>query len=187
MFIYSGYLHCDGYGAYDSLASANKGVVQVGCWYHMRRKFVDAAKVSKKAGMADWFIKQIGRLSKIERHIKDNHCLPNLAYEHRQEHAPPIIKKIRDKLDELYHKTPPQSLLGKAITYALNQWPKLLTYLKDGRLEISNNRMEQAIKPFAVGRKNWCVPLARNQPLRKEVMEAKAALEDEGRSFEYDN
>jgi hypothetical protein len=65
------------------------------------------------------------------------------------------LEKFQAKLLELKPKTPEKGLLGKAIAYALNQWPKLQVYLDDGRLEISNNRTERTIKPFAVGRKNW--------------------------------
>lgn len=152
---YRGHLHCDGYGAYDALSETNKQVIQVGCWYHARRKFMDAAKLSKKTGVSDWFLKQIQRLAKIEKVITEDQFDPVRTKQYRQEHAPKIIEKIKNKLDELQNKAPPKSLLAKAMDYMQNQWPKLQTYLKDGRLEISNNRMERAIKPFAVGRKNW--------------------------------
>lgn len=152
---YEGYLHCDGYQAYDALAKRNEKVIQVGCWYHVRRKFVETAKNSKKAGMAEWFVKQIQRLSKIEKFITENLSIPEEIKHYRQQHAPKVIQDIKEKLQEHLHKVPSQSLLGKAISYTLNQWPKLQTYLIDGRLEISNNRMERAVKPFAVGRKNW--------------------------------
>ena len=152
---FNGYLHCDGYQAYDNLSAINKGVKQVACWYHARRKFFEAAKVSKKAGMADWFLKQIQRLAKLEKAIAAHALQPEEIYTYRKERAPLILDKIKVKLDEFQNKVPPQGLLGKAIHYTLNQWPKLQTYLEDGRLEISNNRMERAIKPFAVGRKNW--------------------------------
>ncbi|MCK4869935.1 MAG: transposase [Gammaproteobacteria bacterium] len=111
--------------------------------------------MSKKTGMADWFIKQIQRLAKIEKAITTNELTSEQAHTYRNEHAPDVINKIKAKLDELQDKTAPQGLLGKAINYTLSQWPKLLKYLKDGRLDISNNKMERAIKPFAVGRKNW--------------------------------
>ncbi len=152
---FKGYLHCDGYYAYDNLAKDNYAVKQAGCWYHVRRKFMDASKVSKKAGMADWFLKQIQRLAKMEKHIKHHKFTPDQTKAYRNEHAPAIIEKIKTKLGELQDQTPEQGLLGKAIHYALRQWPKLQTYLGDGRLDISNNRMERSIKPFAVGRKNW--------------------------------
>jgi hypothetical protein len=61
----------------------------------------------------------------------------------------------KDWLDKSIHQVPPKSTLGKAIAYSLNQWPKLVRYLDDGRLNIDNNRAERAIKPFVIGRKNW--------------------------------
>ncbi len=152
---FKGYLHCDGYQAYDALAEKNRALTQVGCWYHARRKFVEAAKASQKAGIAAWYLKHIQRLAKIEKLITASLVSADQIKTYRNEHAPDIIKKIKEKLDEDIKHVPPQSLLGKALSYTLNQWPKLQTYLCDGRLEISNNRMERMIKPFAVGRKNW--------------------------------
>ena len=152
---YKGFLHCDGYQAYDALAKENADVTLVGCWYHARRKFADAAKVSKNPGISAWFIKQIARLSKVEKIINDENQSAEQAFHYRLDKAKPIVEKIKIKLDEHQHKTSTSSLLGKAIHYVLNQWPKLQHYFNDGRLEISNNRMERAIKPFATGRKNW--------------------------------
>lgn len=152
---YRGYLHCDGYQAYDHIVKENPNITLVGCWYHARRKFAEAAKVSKKSGLSAWFIQQIQRLAKIEAIIKDEKQNPEKLRQYRLEHAKPIIEKIKVKLDEYKEKTSSESLLGKALQYLENQWPKLQNYFKDGRLEISNNRMERAIKPFATGRKNW--------------------------------
>ena len=152
---YKGYLHCDGYQAYDALSKTNGNVIQAGCWYHVRRKFVEASKVSKKAGLANHFIEQIQKLSKVEKVILNGKLNADEAKAYREEKAKPIINKIKLGLDNKAASVSSQSLLGKAIHYALNQWHKLLTYLDDGRLEISNNRLERAIKPFACGRKNW--------------------------------
>ena len=152
---YQGYLHCDGYQAYDNLHKVNPKITLAGCWYHVRRKFVDADKVSKKGGLANYVIREIRALSKIEKAIQNQRLSPNAAKHYRQEKATKIINKLKKKLDENQEKASSQSTLGKAIGYALNQWPKLLTYLEDGRLEISNNCMERAIKPFTIGRKNW--------------------------------
>jgi len=66
-----------------------------------------------------------------------------------------ILKKFQKWLADNNPKVLPQSALGKALTYAINQWPKLMVYLEDGRLEFSNNHMERAVKPFVIGRKNW--------------------------------
>ena len=73
----------------------------------------------------------------------------------RQEQAKPILEDIKSNLDHYEDKVPPKSSLGKAITYALNQWPKMLNYLEDGRIKIDNNLVENAVRPLAVGRKNW--------------------------------
>ncbi|WP_244148958.1 IS66 family transposase [Desulfonatronum thioautotrophicum] len=73
----------------------------------------------------------------------------------RQEHTRPIMDKIKAILDERVMTTPPKSLLGKAITYALGQWSRVMVFLEDGRLRPDNNLAENAIRPFAVGRKNW--------------------------------
>lgn len=152
---YAGYLHCDGYQAYDTVSRTHPKIKQVGCWYHVRRKFVEATKVSKKAGVATYIVKQIRQLSHIEKVITTQEYDAERARAYRQTHAYKPIEKIKAKLEEQQHKVSAQSTLGKAIHYTLNQWPKLLTYLEDGRLEISNNRMERAIKPFVTGRKNW--------------------------------
>lgn len=151
---FKGYLHCDGYSAYD-LLSIKTGVTQVGCWYHVRRKFTDAEKISGKPGLATQAIKKVGVLAGIESSIKEQQLDAAAAYHYRNEYAAPIIDEFKAWLDENRPKTPPKSLVGKAMTYASNQWPKLKNYLLDGRLENNNNRMERAIKPFVVGRKNW--------------------------------
>jgi transposase len=157
---FAGYLHCDGYPGYDTYAEAIKKeygleVKQIGCWYHCRRKFVDAAKVSKKAGLANWMIKKISKLSKIEAEIKDNKFSAQEAYNIRQEKAKPILEEIKNWLDSNISKVLPKTLIGKAFNYTSNQWPKLINYLLDGNLENNNNRMERIMKPFATGKKNW--------------------------------
>ena len=100
-------------------------------------------------------VKQIQRLSKIEKVLTASTFTNDEKTAYRREHATPIINKIKARLDENVAKVSPQLALGKAIAYTLNQWPKLENYLLDGRLEISNNRMERTIKPFATGKKNW--------------------------------
>ncbi|MUM78902.1 transposase [Pseudodesulfovibrio sp. F-1] len=73
----------------------------------------------------------------------------------RQERVRPIMDKIKALLDARVKTTPPKSLLGRAISYALGQWERVMVYLEDGRLQPDNNAAENAIRPFAVGRKNW--------------------------------
>ena len=71
----------------------------------------------------------------------------------RQTRARPVLERFKAWLDR--QSIPPQSLLGKAIVYTLNEWPRLIVYLEDGRINVDNNLVENAIRPFAVGRKSW--------------------------------
>jgi transposase len=151
---YRGYIHCDGYQAYDAVASQNENVTLVGCWYHARRKFVEITKLVKsKKGVAHEVLRYIALLSKIEETAKPLNAVDRHQY--RITHAKPILAELHDYLTTMQPRIPPKSPLGQAVAYTLNQWPKLNNYLLDGRLEISNNRMEPAIKPFAIGRKGW--------------------------------
>lgn len=138
----------------DQATQKNPNITLVGCFYHERRKFIEAAKVSKKAGFAKYFIDTILQLSRIEKNIQTQKLDARATVAYRQAEAAPRLKKMKAKFIAYQPKVSSQSLLGKAIQYTLNQWPKLLNYLKDGRLDINNNRMERVIEPFAVGRKN---------------------------------
>ncbi len=122
--------------------------------YHVRRKFVEITKMTQaKEGVAHTVVNFIAELAKIENDIQSLSAEEKKTI--RQEKAKPILDELHAYLIEMQPKTYPKSPLGKAIFYALNQWPKLLTYLEDGRLENNNNRSERAIKPFVIGRKGW--------------------------------
>lgn len=147
---FSGYLQVDGYAGY--------GMTQaqlVGCWAHVRRKFKEAetAQPKGKTGKANWALNQIQKLYRIETLYKDS--TPAQRQRQRQVHSGPLLDELRRWLEKSQQHVPPQSSLGKAISYSLNQWPNLVLYLEDGRLSIDNNRAERAIKPFVIGRKNW--------------------------------
>ena len=77
------------------------------------------------------------------------------VYQLRQEKAKPLLEEFKDWLQAKQPQTPPKGLLGKAISYTLTNWKKLIVYLQDGRLRPDNNLVENAIRPFVVGRKNW--------------------------------
>lgn len=152
---FSGYLHCDGYGAYDTYASDHP-VELVGCWMHARRKFIEVTKLSSSTdGLANKVVEKIGKLYAIEKEMKHRELSSEHIKEHRQTHATPILKMLQITLAKYAPKVLPKSPLGKAIHYGLNQWTKLTRYLEDGRLAIDNGRSERAIKPFVIGRKNW--------------------------------
>lgn len=152
---YGGYLQTDGYAGYDPVG-AQPGIIQVGCFAHARRKFDEAIKgqsKKRKSTLAWRGMKFIQSLYGIERQFKD--AKPQVRYEVRQEQAGPILKQMREWLDQALPQVPPTTLTGKALNYLHNQWPKLIRYLDDGRLRIDNNLVENAIRPFVVGRKNW--------------------------------
>ena len=156
---FTGYLQCDGYSAYKTLSSKNTGIQLVGCMAHVRRKFkeaLDAMPTNKrqpnKVTRAAMAISMIRNLYQIEKTIKD--APPDERHRIRQEKSKPQLDKFRQWLEKQQPLVLPKGLLGKAITYALNQWPDLIRYLDDGRLDIDNNAAERAIKPFVIGRKN---------------------------------
>lgn len=151
---YQGYIHCDGYPGYDALAAKSPDIILSGCMYHVRRKFVEITKLTKSTdGVAHAVVNYISKLAHIEAEIKN--CIPEDKKIIRHEKAKPILDHMHEYLMSEHHKTYPKSALGQAMTYAINQWPKLLVYLQDGRLENNNNLSERAIKPFVIGRKGW--------------------------------
>jgi transposase len=148
---YDGYLGVDGYAGYHlTLAQL------VACLAHMRRKFVEAKKMqgkNAKVGKADWALNHIQKLYRIEKQIKDKTV--EERYRIRQAQSLPLLVQFKTWLDKSSLTVLPQSLLGNAINYALNQWDKFIRYIEDGRIDIDNNRSERAIKPFVIGRKAW--------------------------------
>jgi transposase len=153
---FRGFLQTDGYAGYNALGK-REGIRHVGCMAHVRRKFHDAAKsgTKKTNGTAQTVLDLIGKLYKLERQAREQKLEPEAVHAMRQERAKPIMDKIKNLLDARVKTTPPKSLLGRAISYALGQWERVMIYLEDGRLQPDNNAAENAIRPFAVGRKNW--------------------------------
>jgi transposase len=152
---YSGFLHVDGYQSYEKLP----GITLVGCWAHARRKFVEAINTlptpERKKGKtyAHIGLAYCNELFRIERDLAD--LTPEERFAARQERSQPVLGKFRVWLEAMDAMVLPKSKMGEAITYCLNQWPKLQGFLLDGRLELDNNRSERSIKPFVIGRKNW--------------------------------
>jgi hypothetical protein len=150
---FHGYLQADGYAGYDAICRL-EGVTRVGCMAHVRRKFFDVHKTSKKqGGSANMILQLIKKLYKVETEIKEKSI--DERFKTRLEKANLILEKIKEWLDANQSTYPPTGLMGKAITYATNQWKYVISYLKDGRIAIDNNFTENRIRPFAVGRKNW--------------------------------
>jgi len=152
---FCGFVHVDGYAGYEGLPH----VTLVGCWSHARRKFVEAINVlpaaARKQGgtFAHEGLAFCDTLFAIERALHGVTAEERFAG--REAKSKPELERFRVWLDAMEGKVLPKSALGAAITYGRNQWPKLIGFLKDGRLELDNNRAERSIKPFVIGRKNW--------------------------------
>lgn len=147
---FSGYLLTDGYSGYNGLPLA----VMVACWSHARRYFHDIVKVrpaTAAPGLADEALAAINALFSLERRWQD--CSVEQRRALRQRFSAPILTEFKAWLDCHFVQTAPKTLLGKAIRYTLNLWPRLIRFLDDGRLVLSNNETEQAIKAFVIGRK----------------------------------
>ncbi|MEQ1789933.1 MAG: IS66 family transposase [Rickettsiales bacterium] len=151
---YKGHIHCDGFQGYDALAAKSSDIILSGCMYHARRKFFEITKITRaKEGVAHDVLKFITLLARIEEEIKE--LSHEDKYRIRLEKAKPVLDDLYAYLSAVHPRVLPKSPLGQAVSYTLNQWPKLTAYLADGRLENSNNRSERAIKPFVIGRKGW--------------------------------
>ncbi|HEO8418060.1 TPA: IS66 family transposase [Yersinia enterocolitica] len=150
---FKGFLQVDGYAGYHKV----ENVTLVGCWAHARRGFTDVLKAlptnSIKPVAATEGLQFCNQLFTIERKLKE--LEPEERYKQRLEQSKPILDSFLSWLKVQEQHVLPKSGLGKAITYCLNQWDKLVAFLEDGRLEIDNNRSERAIKPVVLGRKAW--------------------------------
>jgi transposase len=154
---FSGVVQCDGYGAYRTFARKRRGIELAGCWAHVRRKFYDAWELRDHTDQSGWMLERIGGLYRIEEQLRRSRAGPDDRRQLRQTESRLIVDEIHRGL--VTFKTSrahlPQSLMGKAVDYALGQWPTLELWLEDGRLEIDNNLVENAIRPTAIGKKNW--------------------------------
>ena len=157
---YQGVVQTDGYSGYSFL-DGKQGVQHMGCWAHVRRKFMDVikaagkSKAKKKTGHAGKALSYIKKLYKIEQDAKDKGLSGKALVHVRQEKATPILEEFKKWLDITVEAAPPKSLLGKAINYALNQWHRLVVYVDTAYVPPDNNMAENTIRPFVVGRKNW--------------------------------
>jgi transposase len=155
---YHGYLQTDGYAAYDEIGR-DEHIIHVGCWAHARRMFDEAGAVTKKTGAAEKALSIIGKLYRIERELRPKLQRGEISTDNfvliRKQQAAPILELLRRWLLKKSEETLPSSLLGKAVAYTLGQWPKLERYLEQWFLTPDTNRVENAIRPFCVGRRNW--------------------------------
>ncbi len=152
---YHGYLQTDGYGAYTKWLNKSEHVaekaqiIHAACWAHARRKFVESPNYPP----ARQVVALIAQLYQIDRKAKEIKIEDRAAY--RQEHAASVLEKIKTILECEQPRQLPSGTFGKAISYTLNRWDQLNLYLEHGTLEIDNNLVENAIRPTAIGKKNF--------------------------------
>jgi len=152
--LFDGWLHVDAYGGYDKLfrdtceGVASK-IIELACWAHTRRYFIGALE-SAAAG-ASWMLAKVQALYRVEKAARGLDPVERLAL--RREQALPLLADIDDWRKN--QSALPKSPMGQALTYLDNQWDALNVYATAGHLEIDNNPAERALRPIAVGRKNW--------------------------------
>ena len=148
---YQGKLLADAYSGYEPLYEANRNITPAGCWSHTRRYFHESLPFVP--GEASEMMTLIGGLYGVERCAAKYAAADRL--ELRQKEAVPQMEQISGWLKKHQDQWLPKSPMGEAMTYITNQWLRLQVYLSDGRLPIDNNAAERAVKPWAIGRKNW--------------------------------
>ena len=148
---FTGYLQTDGYEVYNQF---NKEfITHVLCMAHARRYFEQALSNDKEH--AEYALKEIQKLYVVEKYCRENNLSVYDRLDLRQEKSVPVLQELYQWLKDTVVKVTPTSAIGKAIAYALPRWERLMLYAHDGRLEIDNNLVENAIRPIAIGRKNY--------------------------------
>jgi transposase len=155
---FRGVLQVDGCASYNRVCREN-ALTRIGCWDHARRKFIEASqampaqKKGSKVSKADVALGKIRKLYAIEKRIES--LGPEQKRQRRQALSLPVLDEFKCWLEKNSRRVVKDSLTWKAIFYTLNQWDTLVGYCEDGQLHISNALAENAIRPFAVGRRNW--------------------------------
>jgi len=149
---YRGYLQTDGYVGYDGF-NKREGITLLHCMAHARRKFVEALPNDKPR--AEHALNMFRQLYVIEQKIKDEALPDDAILELRQREAVPVLTALKEWMTEEYPKVLPKSPVGQAIAYCLPRWDKLCIYTTNAILQIDNNPVENAIRPVAIGRKNY--------------------------------
>lgn len=150
---YQGAIMVEGYERYSAVCK-EQTIVRLGCWVHARWKFAEARKISKKGkqSKADYALKLIAKLYAVEKRLRNDS--PGIRYEARLKQSKLAIDKLKVWLVDRLPIVAPKTTLGTALSYLDHQWSRLVAYLDDGCYPIDNNPIENAIRPFALGRKN---------------------------------
>ena len=150
---FEGILQTDGYSAYDHIGG--KGLVQAACWAHARRKFFEAVKLNGKDQTSIQIVAQINELFAIDAQARQEGLSPMNRHVLRLEKAKPLLEQIKAAIQAARSSALPKSALAEACDYTLTLWTRLSRFLQYPELELSNNLAENAIRPIAIGRKNW--------------------------------
>lgn len=150
---FKGTVQCDGYGGYTSYAKDKEDIDLAGCWAHTRRKIYEARE--EAPAVAGWFLKHIQALYEVEADLRKQGADPETRRVTRERDIRWRLNLIGKALKAKMATYLPQSGMGKAIHYALGHWEELNKYCGNGLLEIDNNGVENAIRPTALGKKNW--------------------------------
>jgi len=149
---FAGYLQSDGYKVYDLFAQ-RKNITLLNCMAHARRGFEKALDYDKQK--AEYAMEMFQKIYAIERKAKEENLDPQQRHTLRLDQALPLLNELGKWMANTYKTVLPKSPMGKAIAYCIPRWDYLMNYLKDGSLEIDNNLAENAIRPIALGRKNY--------------------------------
>lgn len=154
---FSGILHADGYAGFNALYEASTPgepppIQEAACWAHVRRKFFDLTTTGP-APIAEEALRRIGQLYAVEDQVRGKSA--SIRLKARRECTRPRIDALRSWFEEVQAQLPRKSMPAAAIRYALSRWQALCRFLDDGTIEIDNNAAERAIRPVALGRKNW--------------------------------
>jgi len=147
---WKGQLVCDDYSGYK--AGFDKGIIEIGCLAHARRKFIEL-HVTGKSQIAGQAVEYIKQLYKVEHEARD--LKAEARRQQRQDHAKPIADALHDWMLIQRLQVPEGTAIANALDYSLKRWAALMRYLDDGAVPIDNNRVENLIRPWALGRKNW--------------------------------
>lgn len=156
---FRGTVQSDGYAAYPAFvrahntAAGSDAITLAGCWAHARRGFIEARESAPRT--CAWLLGQIGHLYRIERKLRTDKAGPRLREAVRAAQSKTILRRIRTAMERIRPRHLPQSAMSRAITYTLAQWSALERFASDARIEIDNNGVENAIRPTAIGKKNW--------------------------------
>jgi transposase len=150
---FEGILQTDGYSAYERAGGPK--LVHAACWAHSRRKFYDAVKLNPDDRTAAQMVARIDELFAIDAEARNAGMDHAARHALRQERSRPLLDLFRSEIEVIKSSVLPSSALGKALSYTLSLWRKLVQFLEYPEIELSNNLAENSMRPVVLGRKNW--------------------------------